>query len=60
MGKFHDNEIKKLKRERKDLDRTMADFERLEAAMLPPKPKPPAKVTAGTSGTLIQMRRKRG
>jgi hypothetical protein len=56
----HDREIKRLKRERADIDAAIADFERLEAASSPSKGKPPRKTNAYQHGKLIYMERKRG
>ena len=49
-------EIRKLKQELTDVNATIADFERLEAASLLPKLKPLGKAR---SGTLFQMVRKK-
>jgi hypothetical protein len=55
MGLYQSGEIRKLKQELKNLDETIADFERLEAASSSPKPKPMGKAH---SDNLFQMIRK--
>jgi hypothetical protein len=49
-------EIEKLKRERKAVDKAIADFERLEAKI---GRRPPGRAIFTASGNLIQMNRKR-
>jgi hypothetical protein len=56
MEKEHDNEIKRLKRERLKINVAISDFERLEASQDRPRGKPPMK--AVTSSNLIQIKRK--
>jgi len=50
-------EIEILKRELKHIDRTISDFERLEAKT-PANGKPFAQTKKSISGTLVQMKRK--
>ena len=56
MGLNQSGEIRKLKRELKDINATIADFERLEAAAPSPKPMPMGNVK---SGILFKMIRKK-
>jgi hypothetical protein len=56
MKQYHSGEIRKLKQEWKDINATIADFERLEAAASSPKPKP---MGNAKSGILFQMIRKK-